>query len=202
MQFCASEACIPLLFLRNAEGEPCGPPEFPDAAKTAGGLINLRLAFNTAWTCGMEMTTTKGCRCTYKEHELDAVLHGAVLLIEWIFWLWLGSKPPTDSAFETCFPRRGGNGASVGYREWSCGFISIARIKHLQSGRCRIHRWENYQIGRKANFVTGTGNSRGPTLDRRIPDRSSRVRQHLRPGRVRYLNIVKIRSMRYQKGRE
>src|SRR5207249_5182277 len=106
----------------------------------------------------MEMTTTKGCRCTYKEHELDAVLHGAVLLIEWIFWLWLGSKPPTDSAFATCFTRRGGNGASVGYREWSCGFISIARIKHLQSGRCRIHRWENYQIGRKANFVTGTGN--------------------------------------------
>ncbi len=54
----------------------------------------------------------------------------------------------------------------------------------------------------ESQLVTGTGNSRGPTLDRRIPDRSSRVRQHLRPGRVRYLNIVKIRSMRYQKGRE
>ena len=201
MQFCASEACIPLLFLRNAEGEPCGPPEFPDAAKTAGGLINLRLAFNTAWTCGMEMTTTKGCRCTYKEHELDAVLHGAVLLIEWIFWLWLGSKPPTDSAFETCFPRRGGNGASVGYREWSCGFISIARIKHLQSGRCRIHRWENYQ---SAGKPTRHRHRKQQRSDARQTD--SRPQLESTPAfasrAVRYLNIVKIRSMRYQKGRE
>ena len=178
MQFCASEACIPLLFLRNAEGEPCGPPEFPDAVlpKHSGiykifDIHGKLIVLDKTSNLFERFTRYYGER---SERVRDLDLREITGRIEYI---------RTDSAFETCFPRRGGNGASVGYREWSCGFISIARIKHLQSGRCRIHRWENYQIGRKANFVTGTGNSRGPTLDRRIPDRSSRVRQHLRPGR-------------------